>query len=201
MSVAHPRPGRPRSGAADQAILAAALRLLSERGPARVTVEAVAESSGVAKTTIYRRYRNRRDLLAAALRAVADVPEPDPSLPAVRRLVLLLDQFQWGMEEVIGLRVVATLLLAEDAEFAEAFRGCVLNPRLDLLLRVCRDGVAAGELRADVDYRRVIDLLVGSYFARHAIDGRVEPGWASAVVALVLPSVAVDPGSITLRSA
>ena len=68
-------------------------------------------------------------------------------------------------------------------------------------LRVCRDGVAAGELRADVDYRRVIDLLVGSYFARHAIDGRVEPGWASAVVALVLPSVVVDPGSITLRSA
>ena len=134
--MAHPRPGRPRSGAADQAILAAALRLLSERGPARVTVEAVAESSGVAKTTIYRRYRNRRDLLAAALRAVADVPEPDPSLPAVRRLVLLLDQFQWGMEEVIGLRVVATLLLAEDAEFAEAFRGCVLNPRLDLLLKL-----------------------------------------------------------------
>jgi AcrR family transcriptional regulator len=166
-----------------------------------VTIEGVAESSGVAKTTIYRRYRNRRDLLRAALRSVADVPPPPSDLPAVDRLVMLLDQFQWGMEEVFGLRVVATLLLeADDPEFAETFRACVLTPRLELLFGVCQEGVDAGQLRAGVDYRRVIDLLVGSYFARHAIDGWVERGWSRAVVALLLPSITGPSTGIALRS-
>ena len=41
----------------DERITAAALDLLRTQGPAAVTVEAVAARSGVAKTTIYRRYR------------------------------------------------------------------------------------------------------------------------------------------------
>ncbi len=185
--------GRPRSGEADRAITAAALRLLAERGPARVTVEGVAEYSGVAKTTIYRRYRNRRELLHASLRSVAELPEPSPLLPTADRLVVLLEQFRQGVESV-GLRVVATLFLeAEDPEFAETFRQCVLAPRLELLHRVFQDGVAAGELRPDADYRRVGDLLFGSYFARFAIEGGVDEEWARAVVALALPLVARRP--------
>ena len=192
--------GRPRSGEVDRAILAGALRLLAQRGPERVTIEGVAESSGVAKTTIYRRYRNRRELLQAALRSVTDVPGPPATLPAVERLVLLLDQFQLGMEEAIGIRVVATMLLAtDDPEFVETFRECVLTPRLCMLLRVCQDGVDSGELRAGVDYRRVLDLLIGSYFARHAIDGGVERGWSRSVVSLLLPSIAGPSMDIALR--
>ena len=40
------------------------LRLLRTNGPRSVTVEGVAAASGVAKTTIYRRYRDRRDILS-----------------------------------------------------------------------------------------------------------------------------------------
>lgn len=186
-----PAVGRPRSGAVDRAILGAALKLLNARGPARVTIESVAEQSGVAKTTIYRRYRNRRELLQASLRFVADLPEPDASLPTFERLVLLLDQFQLGMAEVIGLRVVASLLLeSDDPEFAATFREYVLKPRLDLLLKVFQDGVDVGDLRAGLDFRRVIDLLVGSYFARHAIDGAVDRGWSRSVVTLLWPAMA-----------
>jgi len=186
--------GRPRSGEVDRAIVAAALRLLGERGPARVTVEGVAEYSGVAKTTIYRRYRNRRELLRASLRFVADLPKPSAELPTPERLVVLLEQFREGLEEVVGLRVVATLFLeADDPEFAETFRRYVLTPRLNLLLRVFQDGVAAGELRPGVDYRRVVDMLVGSYFARFAIDGAVARDWPRSVLSLVLPLIAPTP--------
>src|SRR4051795_4960070 len=51
------------------------LRLLHTKGPRSVTVEAVAARSGIAKTTIYRRYRDRRDMLSTALSRVT-TPEP-----------------------------------------------------------------------------------------------------------------------------
>ena len=44
-------------------------------GPRSVTVEGVAAASGVAKTTIYRRYRDRRDVLSTALSRLAS-PAP-----------------------------------------------------------------------------------------------------------------------------
>jgi AcrR family transcriptional regulator len=43
------------------------LALLREGGPAAVTMEGVATHAGVAKTSIYRRYRNRGELLTAVL--------------------------------------------------------------------------------------------------------------------------------------
>ncbi len=64
---ASPRRGRPRSAESDQRIHAAALRLLHDDGPGAVTVEAVTASSGVAKTTIYRRYADRDALLRPAI--------------------------------------------------------------------------------------------------------------------------------------
>ena len=59
----------------DDGIADAALALLRTKGPRSVTVEAVAARSGIAKTTIYRRYRDRRDMLSAALSRVT-TPEP-----------------------------------------------------------------------------------------------------------------------------
>ena len=69
----------------DQRISAAALDLLRTKGPAAVTVEAVVARSGVAKTTIYRRYRNRNDMLTAALASITQPPSPpNPSLSRLR---------------------------------------------------------------------------------------------------------------------
>jgi AcrR family transcriptional regulator len=44
-----------------------ALQLLRTGGPRSVTVQAVQSRSGIAKTTIYRRHRDRREMLRAAL--------------------------------------------------------------------------------------------------------------------------------------
>ena len=61
-----PRPGRPRQADLDQRLESAVLALLHDGGPSIVTVEAVANKAGVAKTSIYRRYANRGELLTAA---------------------------------------------------------------------------------------------------------------------------------------
>ena len=59
------RPGR--RARSDQAILAAARELLAQGGVPGLTIEGVAARSGVAKTTIYRRWRDRDELALAAV--------------------------------------------------------------------------------------------------------------------------------------
>jgi len=58
--------GRPRSIDSEQAVLAAAMTLLCEKGFASMSIEAVAASSGVAKTTIYRWWARRQDVAVEA---------------------------------------------------------------------------------------------------------------------------------------
>ena len=67
-------PGRPRSSDVDTAILDAAAALLSDGGPANVSINAVARRSGVARASIYLRYPGRNALVAAAVRASAGIP-------------------------------------------------------------------------------------------------------------------------------
>src|SRR5690625_2117431 len=75
-----PAKGRPRSEAVSRSILEATLDLIAEHGAvADVSVEAVAERSGVSKATIYRRWPSKGALVAAAVDSVkAPVPQGLP---------------------------------------------------------------------------------------------------------------------------
>jgi AcrR family transcriptional regulator len=68
--------GRPRDSGRDLAILDATLSLLTEVGYEQLSMEAVAGRSGAAKTTIYRRYRDKAALVAAAVEHRAPARPP-----------------------------------------------------------------------------------------------------------------------------
>src|ERR1700683_4983723 len=72
------RPRRPRSEQAEHAIIEATLDLFAEQGFEGVCVEAVAARAGVGKSTIYRRWPNKEELLLAALGALKS-PYPEPA--------------------------------------------------------------------------------------------------------------------------
>jgi AcrR family transcriptional regulator len=59
--------GRPRRTDADDLILGAAATLLGETGFAAFSVDTIAERSGIAKTTIYRRWPTKAALVANVL--------------------------------------------------------------------------------------------------------------------------------------
>lgn len=65
MGVTRP-PGRPRAGVND-VVFAATLRTVHELGYARATVDRIAAAAGVAKTTIYRRWPSKGDLIVDCL--------------------------------------------------------------------------------------------------------------------------------------
>src|SRR5580692_10743847 len=77
------RPGRPRSERADRAIIEATLSLLAESGAAGLCIEKVAARAGVGKSTIYRRWPGKEDLLLHAM-ASLKVPLPEPRGRSVR---------------------------------------------------------------------------------------------------------------------
>ncbi|MCC3762813.1 TetR/AcrR family transcriptional regulator [Glycomyces sp. TRM65418] len=77
-----PAKGRPRSEAVSQSILEAALDLIAEHGNiGDVSVEGIAERSGVSKASIYRRWSSKEELIAAAIDSVkAPLPTTMPRI-------------------------------------------------------------------------------------------------------------------------
>jgi AcrR family transcriptional regulator len=75
-----PAKGRPRSEAVSQSILEAALDLIAEHGTITdVSVEGIAERSGVSKATIYRRWPSKEELIVTAVeRLKAPIPASMP---------------------------------------------------------------------------------------------------------------------------
>ncbi len=63
------------------AVLRTATDLLVEGGPSAVTIDAIVARSGVAKSTIYRHWESRDDVLVAVIENCApNLVAPDPAL-------------------------------------------------------------------------------------------------------------------------
>lgn len=162
-----PRKGRPRDERLDVEITTAALEELSDGGFERLTVEGVAARAGVAKTTVYRRFPTREDLVVGALlRLNDDLPAPPPPGPVRDRLVKVLT----GVRKRATSSSRGRLLMQSvgqglhSPELAEMVYARVLAPRRQLIRDVLADGIASGELRADLDPDALIPVLVGPMF-------------------------------------
>lgn len=185
------RRGRPRRSETDDRIHDAALDLLREQGPTAVNIDAVASRSGVARTTIYRRYRDRGELVAAVLDRLVDPGVPAPALPVADKLHWLLERILHLLEHGLGRGGTASLLTDSDPTFTEALRAR-LDEHLVRLARAMADDVAAGRLHPRVDPDTLVGLLFGAYLDEVLRYGEPRPGWAERTVALLTPAVAPE---------
>lgn len=168
--------GRPRSAETDARIVSAALELIREQGPEAVNVAAVAARSGIARTTIYRRYRDRGDLLRAALQPVTDRGRP-PEGAAVRdKLVWLLARTEEVLADGIGLGGLAAVVAESDPDFSDALRSS-LQAALEPIRRQIDDDVAHRRLAPYADADIVVNLVLGAYLAELVRYHRPRAGW------------------------
>jgi AcrR family transcriptional regulator len=167
------RRGRPRTGETDRRIRASALQLLRDQGPAAVTIEAVAASSGVAKTTIYRRFADRADLLRAALTEVIGDPGEPPEGETRDKIRWALELTWHQMAEVLGPGGLAAVVGGSDPGFTNLFRS-VLAPYTDALVALIEADVAAGKLRQGLDADAAVSLFVGAYLGELLRRGQVD---------------------------
>lgn len=162
------RMGRPRSEAARDAILKAALRLVTKRGFRAVTVNDISEEAGVGKMTIYRRWPNKAavvmDSLLALVGPETSFPEGKDALQSMRLQLDLQATFFRGPRGNLIRSVVAEA--QSDPEMAAAFRDRWLAPRREEVRKMLRQGMKEGSLRKDLDLDTAIDLLYGTFYYR-----------------------------------
>ena len=65
--------GRPRSKNVDSKIIKSTKQLLAHTSPDALTIEAIAKQAGVGKASIYRRYKNKNDIVLAALSEIKSI--------------------------------------------------------------------------------------------------------------------------------
>lgn len=158
-------------------VLDAAWEVLQEVGFEGVTVELVSERSGVARSTMYRHWPTKEEVLRDAFAARAHGAERPPvGQDGLSALTAYAREFANGMAQVWG-RAAVTLAVSawDDPGRGEAQRVFVEGNRRDLLVVVDR-GLETGELpqQADRDelVDRLIELLVAPVFYRYVFTER-----------------------------
>ena len=187
------RPGRPRSEQADQAIIDAALTLFAESGPEGLCIERVAAKAGVGKATIYRRWHGKEDLLLDAIAAMK-APLPEPAGRSAREdLVTLLGAMCQETADPRRARQFA-LLLGEGTKYPRLmarYVETVLEPRREVIREVLRRGIAAGELRPDLDVDAALFMLTGAVVVRRGHEqSAIPPDYPERVVDELLRGLA-----------
>jgi AcrR family transcriptional regulator len=188
------RGGRPRSTECELAILQATRELLVEDGVRGLTVEKVAARAGVAKTTIYRRWRDKDEL---ALAVVLEMVEQVVMLPELGNTRAELLAFVNAAVEVLGSTLMGRVMqglvsdLATDPELAQAFRDRVVSVRDAEVERLVQRGIARGDLRRDTDAGSAHELLIGPVYYRLLLTGQpLDRAFAKRTVDAVLRAFA-----------
>jgi AcrR family transcriptional regulator len=163
-------PGRPRSEAAQRAILSAALDELRERGYAALTIEGIAARAGAGKQTIYRWWPSKADVV---LDALLDMAETHVIVPDEGTLDADLSAFLSATFRQRGQRAVLTGLMAQtvlDPAFAIAFRERFLFKRRAALRGILERATERGEIAPGTDLELLIDVVYGVLWYRLFVD-------------------------------
>jgi AcrR family transcriptional regulator len=159
----------PRVERSKAAVIAAATDLWVESGPGAVTIEAIVERSGVAKTTFYRHWPSRDAVMLDVVRSAAPtMTAPDPDLafePALRMFVssfaVTFTDPKWG-------RLLPALLMLKEYEpvlfeFEESLR----RRDVDVLTSVVQRGIDEGVLDSTIDLQLCATHIIGPFLFAH----------------------------------
>lgn len=155
--------GRPRSAKSHQAMLKAALELLGEVGFEKMSIEAIAARAGVGKTTIYRRYNSKEELVADAIESIRQ----DVVIPNTGNLYNDLDQLIENAAQItlspLGRQTVAMIIssAASNSQFAQIYWTKYLQPRREAFANVIERAKMRNEIQVDVDSDLIFDSMSG----------------------------------------
>lgn len=156
-------PGRPRSEVSHQAILQAALELLSEIGLEGMSIEAIATRAGVGKTTIYRRYSSKDELVADAIESIRE----EVLIPDTGSLWSDIDALIENAAQItltpFGRQSVAMIIgsASSNPGFAQIYWEKYLQPRRQSFAVVIERAKARNEVPTDLDSGLVFDTMSG----------------------------------------
>jgi AcrR family transcriptional regulator len=156
-------PGRPRSQESHQAILAATLELLGKVGFEAMSIEAIAKQAKVGKTTIYRRYSSKEELVADAIESIRE----DVVIPDTGNFGQDIDELIENAAKItlnpVGRQTVAMIIssASSNSQFAQIYWTKYLEPRRQAFAIVVERAKARKEIKADLDSGLIFDTISG----------------------------------------
>ena len=176
--------GRPRSDAANRAILYAAREELVEHGFTKFRLEHVAARAGVSKSTLYRRWASKE---ALAQDLLADLAAPHIAVDDVadtrEELYLCVEHALHALRHTPFGAVIRALVsqIAINPKLGDPFRATVVHARRTEIARVVARGIERGDLRADCAADVATELLVGPVYFRLIFGGDLGDDFARTV--------------------
>jgi AcrR family transcriptional regulator len=159
------RAGRPRSAESHQAILEATLALFAEVGLQGLSIEAIAERAGVGKTTIYRRWSSKEDMIKDALDLFRSA-YPIPDTGNIRNDLLSIAQEArdvFSRNPLVSKLVIKIMAeIKTRPEIYHAFREKLVASRMQQLRQMVQAAQERGELRPDLDATLILSLIFSS---------------------------------------
>jgi AcrR family transcriptional regulator len=181
-------------------VLEATIDELARVGYAALRMDDVAARAGVAKTTVYRRWPTKAELVDAAVREAARIDDPIPDTGSLRSDLVELLQVNVGRMALPKARALARLVANEGGD-----------PEVDRLARKVRDEKRAsharvlerakqrGELPAEVDSGLVVEVLFAPLVARTLRYGQKPTAEEIARIVDLVLAGAENGGGITGR--
>ncbi|MFI0775214.1 TetR/AcrR family transcriptional regulator [Streptomyces sp. NPDC021212] len=201
MSPLQRRTGRPRSVEADRAILGATRAALVELGWGKLTLGDVAARAGVAKTTLYRRWAGKNELVVDAVAAVFDEHLRSADCGSLRADI---ENVVVRFAELLELPETKTALMAVLAEAThdEALGARVRSAIVDRQKRLVLIGRERAQLRGELPREEdpgaaarnadlIFDVIAGSVVHRLLVSAEpVDTEWAQGFATLLLNGLA-----------
>ncbi|MFG3247194.1 TetR/AcrR family transcriptional regulator [Streptomyces sp. NPDC048187] len=197
------RAGRPRSAAADTAILAATRAALVDLGWSKLTLGDVATRAGVAKTTLYRRWAGKNELVVDAVAELFDELElPDRgSLAAdIEGVVLQFAAILARPEARSGLMAVVAESTRDEA-LRERIRTSIVERQKRLVLEGRARAQARGELPPEPDAAEaartadlIFDMVAGAVVHRTLVSAEAaNEEWVRGLTQVLVWGLAAQP--------
>ncbi|GAA2558962.1 MULTISPECIES: TetR/AcrR family transcriptional regulator [Streptomyces] len=194
------RTGRPRSAAADAAILAATRQALVELGWSKLTLGDVAIRAGVAKTTLYRRWAGKNELVVDAVAELFDelcVPDRGSLAADIEGVVLQFAAILARPEARSGLMAVVAEATRDEA-LRERIRASIVDRQKRLVLAGRARAQARGELPAETDADRaartvdlIFDMVAGAVVHRTLVSAEpADEEWVHGFTRVLLSGLA-----------
>lgn len=175
---------RPRSEEARRRVVESTVDVLLLDGVDGATIEDIAAASGVAKSTIYRHFGTRAQLLAEAVRScIVEHPTPDTGSLA-GDLTALFTRYD-DSEETKRLNELFPMLLdasRRDPAIKEVMDDVILE-RQRPMRTVLKLAKARGEIDPELDLEIAVAMLIGPFTYRRMVqDAEITDDFVAAVV-------------------
>ncbi len=160
----------PRVERSRRVILSAALDLFGEAGYGGFTIEAVAARAGVGKSTIYRHWCGKLDLIEDAIRTLKAPLQPPNEGTVRQRITVLLADIAGQLADSTWSRCLPAIIdAAERDPEVLAIHKRLAAERRQVMVDLLAEGVAAGEIAAATDLALLGECLVGPIIVRRLL--------------------------------